>query len=264
MSVFVIGEMASAHDGDIRKAKQLIDFAAETGCNAVKVQFWSDADRLADRRRVPKYYRDIYKKYQIPVEWMSVLKDYCGERIEFMATCFLPEDATVVSRFVKRMKVSAFESHSTDVLHAAIAEAGDRQVIVSINEAISPAVKIRQQDALLHCVTAYPATLPSMHLRSIWRLVGRYSHHAIGYSDHSGDPQMGAYAVCAGATIIEAHMKLIDTDGLNPDGGAFAHLPKAFAEYVQNIRKAELAVGQSVHALSVKELEMRQYRSVVR
>ena len=75
---------------------------------------------------------------------------------------------------------------------------------------------------------------------------------------------MGAYAVCAGATIIEAHMKLIDTDGLNPDGGAFAHLPKAFEEYVQNIRKAELAVGQSVHTLSVRELEMRQYRSVIR
>ena len=262
MSVFVIGEMASAHDGDIRKAKQLIDVAVRAGCNAVKVQFWSDADRLADRRNVPQYYRDIYRKYQMPVKWLRILRGYCSGRIEFMATVFLPEDAKAISPFVKRFKVSAFESGATDLLLAVTAEAMNRQTIISVNDATALPITLRKEHALLHCVTAYPATLPSLHLRSIWKLANRYPANAVGYSDHSGDRQMGAYAVCAGATIIEAHMKLIDTDGLNPDGGAFAHLPKAFAEYVENIRKAELAVGQSVHVVSVRELEMRQYRSV--
>ncbi len=239
MSVFVIGEMASAHDGDLDKAKQLVDVAIDAGCDAVKAQFWSDANQLADRRKVPEYYRDIYKKYQISTEWLRLLKDYCGNRIEFMATCFLPEDVATISPFVKRFKVSAFESEANDLLRAVFAVARDRSVIISVNQTL-PITKsldllIRQIDVLMYCVSHYPTSLTSVDLKQI-----RYSSGLIGFSDHTGDLDMGAYAVCAGASYIEAHMKLVNTDGLNPDGGSFAHLPQAFKQYVQNIRKADL------------------------
>ena len=284
MSVFVIGEMASAHDGELDKAKQLVDVAVAAGCDAVKVQFWSDADQLADRRKVPQYYRDIYKKYQIPVEWLAILKQYCGDRIELMATCFLPQDANTISPFVKRFKVSAFEAKANDLLRAVFAEAKHRQVIISVNE-IMPMldlIKFNQMllastthqrmfrkffkwrghegrsdwqwqhrdtsraqsladetfsktEVLMYCVSEYPATLASVDLSQI----RKYSAWPVGFSDHTGDLEMGAFAVCAGATYIESHMKLVNTDASNPDGGSFAHVPQAFKQYVQNIRKAE-------------------------
>ena len=257
MSVFVIGEMASAHDGDLDKAKQLVDVAVDAGCDAVKAQFWSDADRLADRRKVPQYYRDIYKKYQIPVEWLRLLKDYCGDRIEFMVTCFLPEDVATISPFVKRFKVSAFESEANDLLRAVFGIAGDRSVITSVNKTLpiskSLDLRIGEIDVLMYCESHYPAPLTSVNLKQI----RNYLSGLVGFSDHTGDLDMGAYAVCAGATYIEAHMKLVDTDGLNPDGGSFAHLPQAFRQYVRNIRKAELVSSGAASSSLFK-----QYRVV--
>ena len=269
MSVFVIGEMASAHDGDLDKAKRLVDVAVAAGCDAVKVQFWSDADRLADRRGVPQHYRDIYKKYQMPVKWLRILKDYCGERIEFMATCFLPEDAEIISPFVERFKVSAFESGDSELMDAICWVAENRIIIMSVNgvrgnTALDRILDLYElcersrngiHDVLMYCVTAYPAPLSRIDLSQL------KDSHPVGFSDHTGDLDMGAYAVCAGATYIEAHMKLCETDALNPDGGSFAHLPAAFKQYVSNIRKAEVVMSPASRR-STSELELKRYQVI--
>ena len=274
MSVFVIGEMASAHDGDLGKAKQLVDVAVAAGCDAVKVQFWSDADRLADRRGVPQHYRDIYRKYQMPVKWLRILKEYCGERIEFMATCFLPEDAQTISPFVKRFKVSAFESSDHEFMSAICWVAENRIIIMSVNEvrgnpALDHILDLDElcdrsrngiRDVLMYCETAYPARLSRIDLSQLKQSMEEDSH-PVGFSDHTGDLDMGAYAVCAGATYIEAHMKLVNTDGLNPDGGSFAHLPAAFKQYVSNIRKAEVVMSPASRR-STEESRLKRYKVI--
>tara|TARA_R110000744_G_scaffold143522_1_gene255472 strand:- start:925 stop:1743 length:819 start_codon:yes stop_codon:yes gene_type:complete len=269
MSVFVIGEMASAHDGDIGKAKSLIDVAVKAGCNAVKVQFWSSADRLADRRRVPQKYRDIYKRYMIPVEWLWILRDYCGDRIEFMATCFLPEDVEVVSPHVNRFKVSAFEDNACDLLRESFDWADERQVIVSVNsDTLNEYLfsNIGAHDALLYCVTSYPAPLTSINLHSIMWIGVQFTKSnrtspRLGFSDHTGHLYAGAFSVCSGAGIVEVHMKLDSTDPDNPDGGSFAHLPQALKKYVSNIREAESLLNVNAgRNLSSGEIAMMQYK----
>ena len=274
-SVFVIGEMASAHDGNLGKAKELVDLAVDAGCDAVKTQFWSNSDRLADRRKVPQYYRHIYHKYQIPVEWLRILKDYCADRIEFMATCFLPEDVETVSPFVKRFKVSSFESCAGDLLRAVYSIAKERPVIISINSMLddypsnlpyflmSPDSGLirRNVDVMMYCVSAYPAKLERIYLLPMSELHW-YEEGYFGFSDHSGDLDLGAYAVCAGADVIEAHMKLINTDKSNPDGGSFAHAPVAFKQYVSNVRKAQLIMSANRLHLSKEEEAMATYRVV--
>ena len=271
MSVFVIGEMASAHDGDLEKAKQLVDVAVDAGCDAVKVQFWSDADQLADRRKVPQHYRDIYRKYQMPLKWLRILKSYCGKRIEFMVTCFLPEDAQRISPFVKRFKVSAFESGDTDLMNAICLVAKERIVIISMNEVTDNLMLDHiildsdignrfPNDVLMYCVTAYPAPLSRIDLSQLRESL-KDDCHPVGFSDHTGDLDMGAYAVCAGATYIEAHMKLCETDALNPDGGSFAHLPAAFKQYVSNIRKAEVVMSPASRR-SLEEVRLKRYQVI--
>ena len=42
---FIIAEIGSNHNGDLSKAKQMIDVAVEAGCDAVKFQSW-DYDSL--------------------------------------------------------------------------------------------------------------------------------------------------------------------------------------------------------------------------
>ena len=290
MSVFVIGEMASSHDGELDNAKRLVDVAVAAGCDAVKVQFWSDADRLADRRGVPQHYRDIYRKYQMSFKWLRILKDYCGERIEFMATCFLPEDVNTISPFVNRFKISAFESGDRELLHAVCNIAKKRILLMSVNtlrdregDVVVPeggnfanfdnqyldhivktnALRERAQhgidDVLMYCVTEYPAPLSRVDLSQLQEAAS--NGIAVGFSDHTGDIDMGAYAVCAGATYIEAHCQLLTTDHANPDAGTFAHSPASLKQYVQNIRKAEVVMSQAGRPL-LAETRLTRYRVI--
>ena len=80
-----------------------------------------------------------------------------------------------------------------------------------------------------------------------------------GLSDHSRHRWMGALAVAAGAEIIEAHLRLDDTDPENPDF-ATAFTPAEFADYVRNIRFAEAALGDGQKRLQDCERPMAEYR----
>ena len=97
----------------------------------------------------------------------------------------------------------------------------------------------------LHCIAAYPTPMDEVQLGAI----GRYGLD--GFSDHTGLVQMGAYAVMAGARILEAHLRADDTDPANPDSRVALN-PEGFVQYVQNVREAEMCfgVGESWHSAS--------------
>jgi N,N'-diacetyllegionaminate synthase len=264
MSVFVIAEAGSCHDGDLGKAERLVRAAAAAGASAVKFQFWSDPDRLADRRRVPERYREIYRRYRMPVGWLYVLSELCqSQGIEFMASTYLPEDVALVAPFVRRFKVSSFEALDLEFIDRN--ETSEKPVIVSVGmanqqEAWTVRRRLRRQDAMLACVSAYPAPLEAMNLAMLHPVDAAYMPSPYdGLSDHSRDVRLGGWAVAAGARIIEAHLRLDNTDPENPDF-ATAFTPAEFAEYVQNIRFAELALGAGEKRLQDCERPMAEYR----
>lgn len=260
---FVIAEIGSCHDGELVSARALVQMAAACGADAVKAQFWSDPDRLADRRRVPAHYRDIYRRYRMPVSWLPILKaeaDAAG--IEFLCTAYLPEDVAVVAPYVTRFKVASFEAGAAD-LREAHRPFSDRQVVVSLGMGGSQHAGKWSQDTsrvrFLHCVSAYPAPVVALHLGTL-RAGAR--HGLIhGFSDHT-DPALtwtGALAVAAGAEIIEAHLRLEDTDPENPDA-PHAMTPQQFDSYVRHIRFAEACLGDGRAGMQPCEAEMAQYR----
>lgn len=244
----MIVEAGSCHDGDLGKAMRLIDEAKAAGADCVKFQYWSSAERLAERRRAPAYL-DIYAKYQVPTWWLSLLKQRCDRMgLEFMCTTYLPEDIETVTPFVKRFKISSFEA--PDVLFVEAHRRYDREILVSVgmNGPIWAGVRS------LHCVSAYPAPIGDLNLAAI-----RYRGLS-GFSDHSGDPRVGGWAVAAGAQIIEVHAKLDETDKANPDGGPHAFNPWALEQYIRWIRDADSAIGDGMPGLQPSELAMSAYQ----
>lgn len=261
---FVIAEAGSCHGGSLFKACALVHAAKEAGADAVKFQFWSDHHRLADRRRVPPHYREIYRRYQLIPRWLPVLKAGADlEGIEFMATTYLPEDVAVVAPFVQRFKVASFEAQDEAFLRAHVPF--EKPMIVSCGMlAESDAWRLSDtctelfRDAtLLHCVSAYPAPASSINLCALWR--GRDGTPFAGLSDHSRHTLTGALAVAAGAQVIEAHLRTETTDPANPDY-ATAFSPAEFADYVRNIRFAELVTGTGEKTRQPCEDAMAQYR----
>lgn len=270
----VIAECGASHDGDFVKAQRLVDAARDVGADVAKFQFWSSADRLADRRRVPEHYREIYRRYQMPESWLRFLKARCDAYgIEFMATCYLPEDVAVVAPFVKRFKVASFEAGDEAFIAAHQPFQGNHEREIVVSHGMGSTWMDRRWFAPvrhLHCVSAYPARIESLNLgvlREGWceDMVDRWPDRSVwdGFSDHSA-PEFtwtGALAVAAGAEIIEAHLRLDDTDPANPDA-PHAMTPRQFTEYVANIRFAEACLGDGMKRLQSCEAECLKYRVV--
>lgn len=257
----VIAEIGSCHDGDIVKAFELINEAKRAGADVAKAQYWSSAERLAERRRAASYV-DIYRRYQVPESWLPKMKAQCDAfGIEFMCTTYLPEDVAVVAPFVKRFKIASFEAQDREHLKAHVPFGKDVIVSEGMLDENTPQLRLQVPGArvfYLHCVSAYPAPIEELNLSTLkWRP----NHSGFdGFSDHSGKITTGGIAVAAGAEIIEVHTKLDDTDPNNPDAGDFALTPDVLAPYVIFIREVERMLGDGLKRVTPSEAAMAQYR----
>lgn len=278
---FVIAEAGSCHDGSFDKALRLVDAAAAAGADACKFQHSSSAKRLTERRHAEAYL-SIYERYAVSLDWVVALERHCrAMAIEFMCSTYLPEDVAAIAPFVRRFKVASFEANATDHLlaHAPFLGRGGKELLVSCGLGGDPYHVIHtlwdagwNHDRLrfLHCVSAYPTPASQLNLDVLRTHEHDFSNdgpgggdrdgsHFCGLSDHSTHPWTGALAVAAGATIIEAHLKLDDTDPENPDA-PHSRAPAAFAEYVSNIRFAEACLGDGKSRVMPAEAAMLPYR----
>jgi N-acetylneuraminate synthase len=236
---FVIAECGSCHDNSFTKALRLIDAAKDCGADAAKFQYWSHPGKLAARRKLGPEAKAIYERYQLPKSWIPELKNYCDEAgIEFMCTAYLTEDIEVIEPYVKRFKVSAYESDWRQFVDAHFYRS--KETIISSNHPDSYSIQMKLPGTarpahLLYCVSEYPCPIERLKL---WEMV----EVADGLSDHTASTLTGALAVAGGAKIIEKHHRLGDTHPSNPD---YPHslITSDFMTYVQNIREAERAMG---------------------
>lgn len=284
MTTYLIAEAASTHDGSLSKALRLIRESAAAGANAVKFQWWSDADHLADRRRVPDHYREIYHHYQVPFRWVETLRAECElAHVDFLCTTYLPEDVPIIAPYVKALKIASFEAGDRAFLDAN--RATGKPLIVSVgmmghDPLWQLLLSLRDQDTILHCVSAYPCALEMANLSVIQTIRAHRDHdehvlHArfrAGLSDHTAHWLTGALAVAAGAEVIETHVRLHDTDLQNPDFAPallvwqdeYGQIGwKTYNNYVEMVRHAERVMGDGRKidgSQNEVEKEMARYR----
>jgi len=254
--VEIWAEPGGCAEGRVDLMFRLIEAAADAGASVFKAQWVSDPAKLCARRHAPEYLAD-YQKIAYPVDHHYRFREYASDRgMGYACSIYLPEDAETMAPFVDALKVSSFESQS-DVLDAAVATG--KRVIASLGMGGRPVGHCVEWMA---CTSSYPAPLDDLGLG---RLDGRgdfsfdLPHLVQGYSDHSHDVRVGAWAVCAGAKLIEAHIRLDDTDPANKDY-AVAFSPAEFAWYVKHIRDAERAMGDGVQRVMPSEAAMLPYR----
>lgn len=262
---YVIAECGSCHDGALWKAIEMVQIAKGVGADAVKFQYWSDADLLADRRRVPDHYHLIYKRYAMPQRWLDPLADVAAKLgIDFMCTAYLPQDVEVVAPFVRHFKIASFEAADENFrdAHWAALRSGpnDRLLVISLGMGGGKVWQHNEGDRIgsvryLHCVSAYPTPVEQMNLGRI--RAGRLD----GFSDHTMPhlTNTGALAVAAGAEIIEAHLAHPETSLANPDA-PHAMDPEQFRRYVADIRQAEQAMGTGRVGMQPCETDMAAYK----
>ena len=245
---FIIAEMGSNHDGDFARAKDLIDIACEAGCDAVKIQVVYAEECYPPGTRYPAHYgdedlADIIKRKEIPKQWVSDLRRYahnCGILFGASTDGFIGLD-TMINNGVDFVKIPSFALSNIPLL---IRASKSKLPIIlgtgvhSLGQVEEALMVIDTVDlAMLHCVSAYPASLDGLNLANM-KFYDEAFPVPIGFSDHSVDPKIApGFAVALGAKLLEKHYTY-DKKMPGPDH-YFAIEPQELRVMVEEVRKIE-------------------------
>lgn len=259
-SPYVIAEISNNHLSDLDRACRLIEAAAGTGADAVKIQTY-DADSLtidSDRPefivRAPPWegmnYYALYRKIALPAEHTERLFRVARDSGITIFSSPFDERAVELLRQLDcpAYKIASFEI-CDDPLLQAVARTG-RPVIVSTGIAgkadVEETLRVLRGHgaadvAFMHCVSEYPAKTSGMNLRALDWLSSLGC--PVGLSDHTLDHRAATLAVARGAVLIEKHFTLSRADG-GPDA-SFSLEPAEFAGFVSAVREAWVALGDA-------------------
>lgn len=248
---FVIAEVGVNHNGDRSLAAELIDAAAQTGADAIKLQAF-DPDALCSRRHRADE-RDMLSGYVLSEPDLAVLRDRAAAAgLIFLVTPFGFEQLDLVVRLgAPAIKVGSGEVTHTPLLR----HIGSTGLPVLLSTGASDARAVRcavralrrggcTEIGLLHCTSTYPAPDDSLNLRAVATLAAEFDDCVVGYSDHSPGSTAGVAAAALGATIIEKHLTL-DKHLDGPDHAASAE-PDELTQLVRQIRRFERMAGDGV------------------
>ena len=269
---YVVAEAGVNHDGSLDKALRLVDAAVEAAADAVKFQVFR-ADELASESAATAAYqkrsggssqREMLARLELSDDDFRRLRAYCAQRgIEFIATPFGPRDVQcLLDLNLNAIKVASTDLNNTPLLHR-VAQTG-LPLIVSTGAATADEIEtaaelLRRWDAgerliLLHCVSAYPTPLDAANLRAIGTLRRAFGVPC-GFSDHTTDTRTGAWAVAAGACVLEKHFTL-ERSAPGPDH-AMSLDPSGLQEYILAVRDAERALGTGSLGMTALEADVR-------
>lgn len=275
---FVIAEMSGNHNQSLEKALAIVDAAAETGVDALKIQTYTPDTMtlnisegeffIEDKKSLwkGKSLYELYGEAMTPWEWHQPIKERCEKwGLEFFSS---PFDATAVD-FLEKLGVSFYKIASFELndipLIKKVAQTGKPMImstgmatISEIYEAVETAKKNGCKDIiLLKCTSAYPADPKEANLTTI-RSLREIFGVEVGLSDHTMGIAVPIASIAMGASVIEKHFTIRRSDG--GVDSAFSMEPQEFKDMVTEVNKAKDAIGKVHFGLTESELRSRVFR----
>lgn len=273
---FIVAELSANHGHNLEKALASVRAIAEIGVDAVKIQTYTADTITLDCGKEDfvvaggtlwdntKLY-DLYKEAYTPWEWHQAI---FNEAKKCGIICFsTPFNNTAVD-FLEEcgnpiMKIASFEITDVNLIRYA-ASKGKPMVIstgVATMEDIELAIKACHEAGnnditLLRCVSAYPAPMENVNLRTMVDMKERFGVK-VGLSDHTMGSDVAIAAVALGAEMIEKHFILDRAIG-GPDA-AFSMTVDEFKSMVTSIRNVEKAIGEVVYQTDPSTIKGRQF-----
>jgi len=256
--MFIIAEIAQAHDGSFKKALSYIDALSKTEVDAVKFQVHiADAEssvhepfrvKLASQ---DKTRFDYWKRMEFTLQQWRELKKHCDEAgVEFLASPFSNAAVDLLEDVgVKRYKIGSGEVNNFLLLEK-IAQTGKPVILSSgmssmeeLGHTVAFLKKRKVEISILQCTTAYPTQPENYGLNVIGELKERYGV-PVGYSDHSAKIGTCIAAAVLGAEILEFHA-VFSRNSLGPDANSSLEMEE-ISQLVEAVRKLETALQHPV------------------
>jgi sialic acid synthase SpsE len=261
----IIAELGTSHSGDLNRAKEMINAAADSGANCIKTQIVIADEILHPNTgevtlpggKIRLY--DRFKALETPPEFYIEIKEYAQSmNLLFLCTPFGHKSASILKEMQPKMVkiaspelnyISLLEETASWNIPALISTGVSR--LSDIETAVEIFSRKTSQICLLHCVTSYPAPETDYNLRLLPNLAAIFGV-PVGVSDHSSNPELvPALSVNMGACVIEKHFCLSRTDpGLDDP---IALPPQEFAQMVKAVRQAaEIGAKETIDLYSSK------------
>jgi sialic acid synthase SpsE len=272
---YFIADIAANHDGDLERAKKLVQLAKEAGADCAKFQHFV-ADKIVSARGFAKLGSnqahqaswkksvvEVYDQYHFRREWTAEVARTCAEAgIDFMTT---PYDTDAIE--LVRELVPAFKIGSGDITWPALIETIGRigkpvflatgaADMADVEAAVEAALGVTRDVMLMQCNTNYTGSLENfrhVNLKVLQAFALRWPNMPLGLSDHTPGHSAVLGAVTLGARAIEKHFT-DDTTRTGPDH-AFALDPRTWRAMVNATRELELALGTGVKIVEDNEAE---------
>lgn len=275
---FIVAEMSGNHNQSLERALQIVEAAAKTGVDGIKLQtytadtmtldikegdfFINDANSLWQGRSL----YDLYQEAYTPWEWHKPIFDRCREL--GLVAFSTPFDETAVdyleSLNVPCYKIASFENTDLPLIKK-VAATGKPMIIstgmatvAELDTAVRTAREAGADDiVLLKCTSSYPATPENSNLLTIPHLKELFGCR-VGLSDHTMGIGAAIASIALGASFIEKHFTLNRADG--GVDSAFSMEPAEMTLLVEESKKAVQAMGKITYGPTAGEKDSLKFR----
>ena len=268
---YIIAEAGLNHNGSLILAKQLVERAKETGCDAVKFQTAKSDSRVSNKVKAVKYaetiigqeetLHEMFERLSLSFEEQKELFSYAREKgLEIFSTPFDFESVD----FLESQGVNLYKIASMDLVNIPlikyVANTG-KPIILStgmstmgqVEEAVSEVMQAGNTNLmLLHCNSSYPAAPEEMNLRIIQTLKAAFNI-PIGLSDHTFGLFVSHTAIAIGADLVERHFTL-DRMMEGPDH-ILSSEPDELLELVKIAHKIPAILGSGMKQIQPNEYD---------
>ncbi|MBN05716.1 N-acetylneuraminate synthase family protein [Ponticaulis sp.] len=270
---YFIADIASSHDGELSRAKDLIWLAKEAGADCAKFQhflardivsdegFRSLGGQMAHQAAWKQSVYDIFEKYQTPRDWTDELVAESKKAdIDFMTTPYDLAAIDLVDKHLKAWKIGSGDIGWNQFIEEVCSRgkpvflATGAADMEDVERAVDAALAKTRELCLMQCNTNYTGSLENfanVNLNVLRAFALKYPGMPLGLSDHTPGHAAVLGAVTLGACAVEKHF----TDDNNRDGPdhPFSMNPQSWRDMVDRTRELELALGDGVKRIEANE-----------
>ena len=257
---FIIGEAGINHNGEIKKAFEMIELGKKSGLNAIKFQTFSADEFIANVSLTHTYFSqgkkitesqyNMFKQCEFSKEEWYKVKEKCDkEDILFLST---PENSSDLDLLLQ-IGIPAIKVGSDELINIPLLKEFAKTklpIILStgmctLDEVAKSLNAIGALDdyptILLVTTSEYPTPNESVNLLKFQTLIKNFPSIPLGFSDHTQGVLASSLACAMGASVFEKHFTL-NHNMPGPDHW-FSADPNELIQWVKSIRTSYIMMG---------------------
>jgi sialic acid synthase SpsE len=259
--ILIIAEIGNNHEGSYALAEEMIGKAAEAGAGAVKFQTFITEHYVSKKDEV-RFKR--LKSFELTFDEFEKLSRVASSLgVLFLSTPFDIESARFLNNIVPAFKIASGDNNFFPLIEV-VAKTGKPIIMSSgladlkqirdskaLIEHIWNGLGIKQDLAVLHCVTNYPVMPNEANIAAVLHLKKELKC-TIGYSDHTMGIEAAALSAALGARIIEKHFT-IDKKYSDFRDHQLSADPPEMAKLIRKVKEVSTLLGEGKKILQDSE-----------